>query len=183
MTRVAATEPSLHLLQLRPARPADATLLARWRTEPAVAEFQPLPDVPVDQMVAYLAPQDWDKFSHGEQERFQWIILAANEAAGWISLIVTSWDHGLAEIGYSLATPFQRKRLMPQALHLALVEIFLRTSLERVEARCAIENEGSWKVLEVTGFRREGLLKGYFALNGKRVDNYLYAILRDEFIP
>ena len=171
------------LTSLRPARPQDGTLLFQWRTEPAVAHFQPLLEVSVGQLVAELTPQDWEKFSNGEQEKFQWIILSADEAAGWITLVVTSWDHCLAEIGYSLATSFQRQRIMPEALQQVLVEIFLRTSLERVEARCAIENEASWKVLETVGFRREGVLREYFVLNGERVDNYLYAILRHEFLP
>jgi RimJ/RimL family protein N-acetyltransferase len=174
---------SSKLVQLRPARAEDAALLLKWRFEPAVAQFQPLLNIPLDQLEADLVPQDWEKFSTGEQDKFQWIIMVGEAAAGWVTLVVTSWDHGLAEVGYSLATVFQRQRLMPPALQLVLVEVFLRTSLARLEARCAIENEGSWKVLETVGFRREGTLKDYFVLNGRRVDNYLYAILRSEFLP
>ena len=36
-------------------------------------------------------------------------------------------------------------------------------------------------VLETVGFTREGRLRSYFVLDGKTVDNYLYAILRDDF--
>lgn len=178
-----SARPSKKLADLRPARPADAALLFRWRAEPAVSQFQPLLDVSLDRLEADLASQEWDKFSRGEQEKFQWIILAEDEDAGWVTLVVTSWEHRLAELGYSLATKFQRRGLMPQALQLVLVEIFLRTSLERLEARCAVQNEGSRKVLEAAGFRREGVLRDYFVLNGRRVDNYLYAILRSDFLP
>ena len=131
---------SKKMAQLRPARPADATLLFQWRAEPAVSQFQPLLNISLERLEADLALQEWAKFYRGEQEKFQWIILAADEAAGWITLVVTSWEHGLAEVGFSLATSFQRRSLMPQAPQLLLVEIFLRTSLERLEARCAVEN-------------------------------------------
>src|SRR5206468_3774967 len=60
-------------------------------------------------------------------------------------------------------------------------DLFANTLVERVEARCAIENTGSQRVLEKNGFRREGLLRGYFKLRGRRVDNFLYALLRDDY--
>jgi RimJ/RimL family protein N-acetyltransferase len=37
-------------------------------------------------------------------------------------------------------------------------------------------------VLEAAGFQREGVLRSYFQLGERRVDNYLYAILRDDFL-
>lgn len=71
---------------------------------------------------------------------------------------------------------------MPRALELLLAEVFLNTAIERLEARCATDNEASRKVLENVGFLREGYLRGYFVLGGKRVDNYLFAILRDDYL-
>ena len=72
---------------------------------------------------------------------------------------------------------------MVPGLNLLLSDLSLRTRLERIEARCSVENVGSQKVLSKLGFRREGRLVGYFVLDGRRVDNYLYAILRDDFVP
>ncbi|HEX2642462.1 MAG TPA: GNAT family protein, partial [Thermoanaerobaculia bacterium] len=56
------------------------------------------------------------------------------------------------------------------------------TLIDRVEARCAIENIGSQRVLEKNGFQREGLLRGYFRLRGRRIDNYLYSLLREDHL-
>ena len=36
-------------------------------------------------------------------------------------------------------------------------------------------------VLEKNGFQREGHLRGYFKLRGRRIDNYLFALLRDDY--
>ena len=95
--------------------------------------------------------------------------------------MVTNWDHGLAEFGYALATAYQHRGLMAPAIEQLLADLFLNTAIERLEARCSVENVASQKVLDRLGFRREGLLRGYFRLRGERVDNYLYAMLREDY--
>ena len=74
--------------------------------------------------------------------------------------------------------PFQRRGIMPRALELLLVDLFDHTRLRRIEARCAVDNIASQKVLSRIGFEREGRLKEYFVLRGEAIDNYLYAKLR-----
>ena len=33
------------------------------------------------------------------------------------------------------------------------------------------------------GFVREGTLRSYFVIGGRRVDHHLYALLRDDYVP
>ena len=173
----AATSP----ITLRPTREGDAELLNLWRNEPSVGRYQPLGPVTVQRLRAELAAQDHRELYQGRGEKFQWIVEHGRQPAGWITLVATNWDHGLAEIGYALSTPFQRQGITPLALRQLLRDLFLNTALERIEARCAVDNIGSSKVLEALGFTREGLLRSYFQLRGRRVDNYLYAILRQDW--
>ena len=168
---------------LRPTYPADAPLLLRWRAEESVRRHQPLSEVSLGQLRAELALNRVEGLYRGRGDKFQWIVLADAEPAGWITLVVTNWEHGLAELGYALTTAYQRCGRMVQGLNLLLADLFFRTNLERIEARCSVENAGSQRVLTKLGFRREGCLRGYFVLHGKRIDNYLYAILRDDFVP
>lgn len=168
---------------LRPARPGDAPLLQVWRREPSVRRHQPLAEVSVAQLRAELGTHDPQDLYRGCGDKFQWVVLVDNQPAGWITLVVTNWTHGLAEVGYALSTAFQRRGTMSAALQLLLGDIFSRTEIERLEARCTVDNEASQRVLERAGFRREGLLRGYFVLDGERVDNYLYAILRSDVVP
>jgi RimJ/RimL family protein N-acetyltransferase len=70
---------------------------------------------------------------------------------------------------------------MAPALDQLLAELFGQTAIERLEARCSVDNLASQRVLEKVGFVREGLLRGYFELQGRRVDNFLYALLRSEY--
>ena len=172
-----------HQVALRPAQAADAIYLSQWRGEPSVRQFQPLGSASLAQLQAELGRQDMTDLYRGKGDKFQWIVRLGDQPIGWITLVVTNWDHGLAEMGYALSTPYQRRGLMPQALTQLLAELFLRTKLERLEARCAVDNVASQKVLERLGFRREGRLRDYFLLRGQRVDNFLYAILRRDFLP
>jgi RimJ/RimL family protein N-acetyltransferase len=177
-----ASSSRLAVVVLRPATPADATLLRRWREEESVGRHQPLGDVTAAQLRAELAGQRADAIYRGVGEKFQWIITADREPAGWITLVITNWDHGLAEFGYALATDYQRRGLMAAAIEQLLADLFLNAPIERLEARCSVENVASQKVLERLGFRREGQLRGYFRLRGERVDNYLYAMLRRDYL-
>ena len=56
--------------------------------------------------------------------------------------MVANWEHGLCELGFALSSPFQGRGIMPQALLQLVPELFLHTTLHRVEARCSIENVG-----------------------------------------
>ena len=175
--------PLTKMVALRPAQPGDAALLEAWRSESSVRKYQPIGVATTGQLRQELERQRIGDVNRGHGEKFQWIICADDQPAGWITLVVTNWEHGLAEIGYALSTDFQQCGMMPQALTQLLAELFLQTKLERIEARCAIDNVPSQKVLERVGFYREGQLRGYFVLDGVRVDNHLYAILRDDFLP
>ena len=170
--------PQLPRVRLRPVQPGDAVLLDRWRQETEVRRHQPLSESSVAQLYAELAQQRGDDLYRGRGDKFQWVVLADDRPAGWITLMITNWTHGLAELGYALSTPFQRRGIMPRALELLLDDLFDHTRLRRIEARCAVDNVASQKVLERLGFEREGRLREYFVLRDRAVDNFLYARLR-----
>jgi RimJ/RimL family protein N-acetyltransferase len=169
-------------IRRRPARPQDAQILKGWRSEASVRQHQPLSELTVAQLRSDVANQRMADLYRSRGEKFQWIVLVDGEAAGWITLVVSNWEHGLAEVGYALSSAYQRQGVMGEALADLLDEIFHRTTLERIEARCAVDNRASQKVLERIGFQREGRLRGYFKLRGERVDNFLYAVLQQDWI-
>lgn len=167
---------------LRPAAPRDADLLRQWRAEPSVRRFQPLNELPTAQLRADVASQRIADLYRGRGEKFQWIVQVDNQAGGWITLVVSNWEHGLAEVGYALSTIYQGRGVMGESLQILLDDPFHNTLLERIEARCAVENYGSQRVLEKNGFSQEGRLRGYFKLRGRRVDNFLYGLLREDYL-
>jgi RimJ/RimL family protein N-acetyltransferase len=177
---VVLRQPDPLQVTLRPARPADAARLHAWRAEPSVRRHQPLSDASLSDLGSDLGRQRPEELYEARGERFQWIVEVDGKPAGWITLAVASWEHGIAEIGYALSEPYQNRGIMTVALADLLGRLFRRTVLERIEARCAVGNRASQRVLERLGFELEGRLRGYFELDGKRVDNWLYSILRGE---
>ncbi len=180
---MAIGEPRRASVAVRPALPGDAVTMERWRHEPSVRRHQPLQAATASELRSDLARQRLEDLYRGRGDRFQWIVLVEGESAGWITLAVLSWEHALAEIGYALSAPYQGRGLMQEALDLVLPELFVAAGIERLEARCSVENIASQRLLERLGFVREALLRSYFTLNDRRVDNYLYALLRADFLP
>ncbi len=168
---------------VRPALPVDAPFLRRWRSEPAVRRFQPLHNVSVSRLRADLASQRPRDIYRGRGDRYTWLVESDGERAGWITLAIVNWEHGLSELGYALATRHHGRGTMTAALGQLLPELLLRTPVERIEARCTVDNEASRKVLEKLGFVHEGTLRSYFVLHGRRIDHRLYALLREDYIP
>ncbi len=164
----------------RPARTGDAPLLLQWRSEPSVRRYQPLAPVSLEKIRAELRAQRHEDLVNSRGPRYQWIAEVAGRPAGWITLAITNWPHGLCEVGYALSSPYQGRGLMAPILADFCRDLFGRTRLHRIEARCSVENAASWKILEQAGFQREGRLRRYFELGGVRVDNFLYALLRGE---
>ena len=144
--------------------------------------YQPLNELPTAQLRADVASQRIPDLYGGRGEKFQWIVQVDGHPAGWITLVVSNWEHGLAEVGYALSTAYQARGIMTDALQILLDDLFHNTLLERIEARCAVENYGSQRVLEKNNFLREGRLKGYFKLGGRGVDNYVYGLLREDWL-
>jgi RimJ/RimL family protein N-acetyltransferase len=85
------------------------------------------------------------------------------------------------EIGYVLISSERGKGYCTEAVQLAVDYLFLSKDIVRIQAGTDTENIASQKVLEKTGFQREGTIrKGMFAW-GNWADIYLYSILREEW--
>lgn len=84
------------------------------------------------------------------------------------------------EIHYSILPDHWGKGFATEAVLGTLNYAFESLALHRIEAGCAIENYGSIKVLEKTGFIREGHKRKVLPLKTGWSDNYEYAILASD---
>jgi [ribosomal protein S5]-alanine N-acetyltransferase len=83
-------------------------------------------------------------------------------------------------LGYWMGAPFVRRGYMAAAV-LALVPFAFSTlRLHRLEAACIPTNTASIRLLEKTGFSREGYAREYLCINGIWQDHVLYARLQDD---
>jgi ribosomal-protein-alanine N-acetyltransferase len=85
-----------------------------------------------------------------------------------------------ASVGYWIGLPFAGQGLMTDAAGAAVRFVFDRLGLNRLEAACLPSNVASARVLEKTGFVKEGRARRYLKINDQWQDHDLYAILRDD---
>lgn len=85
------------------------------------------------------------------------------------------------EIGYALVPNERGKGYAREAVDIMLDYLFLSSTVFRIQAHTDVRNKASQRILEKTGFQKEGIIrKGYFS-RGERRDSFLYSILRDEW--
>jgi ribosomal-protein-alanine N-acetyltransferase len=90
-------------------------------------------------------------------------------------------DHYRAEIQYALSREYARKGLMSEAVAEVVRFGFEVMGLNRVEAKCMLDNRASERVMQKAGMCFEGVMReGVFA-KGKFHDLKVYAILRQEW--
>jgi ribosomal-protein-alanine N-acetyltransferase len=85
-----------------------------------------------------------------------------------------------ASLGYWMGAPYARQGYMTAAVSTILPFAFNALRLHRVEAACIPGNEPSIRLLEHTGFQREGFARQYLCINGIWQDHILFARLRDD---
>jgi [ribosomal protein S5]-alanine N-acetyltransferase len=85
-----------------------------------------------------------------------------------------------AELGYWLAEPFWGQGIMTKAIPQMLDFAFKTYDINRVFARPFGTNIASQKVLEKTGFKREGRFSKTVFKNGEYLDELIYAVRRNK---
>jgi [ribosomal protein S5]-alanine N-acetyltransferase len=114
---------------------------------------------------------------------------------GYALLIVRSTDDALVggltlanirrgvaqagSLGYWVGQPYARRGYMTAAVRAVIPFAFATLRLHRLEAACIPTNTGSIRLLENTGFVREGYARDYLCINGIWQDHLLYGRLKD----
>ena len=113
---------------------------------------------------------------------FQWGVERVDEPGIVGDLGVNLLDDGKqAEIGYTIAPAFQGRGYGTEAIARMVDHLLLDRRLHRVSAECDTRNEASVRLLERLGFRREGHRRSSTWSKGEWSDDYLYAVLSDEW--
>ena len=99
---------------------------------------------------------------------------------GTIGFIWYSAENSSAEIGYSLSADYWNRGYATQALQAVSAEAFRSLPLNRLEAQHDLRNPASGRVMEKSGFRREGILRSRVFNKGEYADVALYSLLRSD---
>src|SRR3972149_2462202 len=80
-------------------------------------------------------------------------------------------------LGYWIGAKYAQQGYMTAAIRAVTPFVFDSLELHRLDAACLPSNAASIKLLEKTGFKREGLARRYLRINGVWQDHLLYALL------
>jgi RimJ/RimL family protein N-acetyltransferase len=89
------------------------------------------------------------------------------------------WGNML-EIGYVLTPTERGKGYCTEAVQLMVDYLFLSKDIVRIQAVTHVENIASQKVLDKTGFKKEGILRKSVFMMGNWADFYILSILREN---
>jgi [ribosomal protein S5]-alanine N-acetyltransferase len=168
-------------LLLRETRESDSAFLLEHLGDPAVSRYlydaEPYTTIEeAEELVQFFINPEG-------KTRNRWIIVekASGEPVGTCGFSLWDKDNNKAEIGYDLGPAHWNRGYMTEALTAALTSGFENISLNRVEAIIALENVGSYRLVEKLGFQREGIMREKHLFRGAYYDHYLYSLLARDW--
>jgi ribosomal-protein-alanine N-acetyltransferase len=115
-----------------------------------------------------------------EEPKTTFAIATDAEAIGCIGLRLGDDVHRkTAEMGYWLGEPFWGRGIMTEVVQEFIRWAFKAFDLQRIFAQPFADNTGSVRVLEKAGFICEGRMRANVFKDGKVLDSFIYARVRD----
>ena len=165
------------LVNLRAAEKEDLALLAEWFNNPEFSgEYGPLRQASKPEFEKGF----WTEDKHETKDFF--IERKDGTKVGIITHFYLLHLAGrLLEIGYAILPKERRKGYCAEAVSIIVDYLFLSKDTMRIQATTDVRNLASQKILEKTGFKKEGRLRKTGFVRGVWADDYLWSILREEW--
>jgi len=173
----AQLEPLIEKLQLVPARPEYARQWYSWRNESSSKRFNPLQTRTQEELAVRL-DQCGSDLSDEQYTEYRWFIVFEDAIVGSVALTNMNWVHRHASLGYQVGETHQGKGFATEGVRQLMEMAWSRSTLHRVEALIHTGNVPSRRLVERLGFVHEGTLRDYFQIEGRYVDEELYAMIR-----
>lgn len=176
---MACTELCSARVRLRDFQPEDTDDVFAYASDPLVARYarwQPH-RTPYDSM-AYIhrcLADEWGPITFAVEH------LSEGRVIGVFDIRIMSRLWGLGEIGFTLARAYWGQGYNVEAGELLLDYGFNTLGLRRIQAVCDTDNRRSYRTMEKLGMVRERVIEGARLYNRRRVDRFLYSILRREW--
>jgi ribosomal-protein-alanine N-acetyltransferase len=120
----------------------------------------------------------WELSRAGSGAAFAISEHASDECIGLVT--VERRDTDRAELGYWLLPGGRGRGLATRAVRLVSRWTLSQPGVARLELSTSPENTASQRVAERSGFRREGVLRSYHVVDGRREDAVFFSLLPGE---
>ena len=119
---------------------------------------------------------------YAKKEPSNWAIVNKdnNKMIGTCGFVYWAPEHSRAEIGYALARPYWSQGLITEAAEKVVEFAFSAMKLNRLEARCNVDNTGSERVMQKLGMQFEGIIREQLFMKGEFKNIKLYSLLKNE---
>jgi RimJ/RimL family protein N-acetyltransferase len=183
MSEAAFTRIESERLILRRFEDSDLSPFVAYRNDPEVAKYQAWDSCDEQEARAFIremksaragVPGEWFQFAIESKE--------TGALIGDCALRVDEDEPYRAEIGFTLAREYQGRGFASEAVSRLLDYAFDTLGLHRVVAIADCRNAPSVALLERLGLRREGHFVENIWFKGRWADEYLYAVLKDEWL-
>lgn len=150
--------------------------------DPEVTKYLSDEDVPTSVNAAEDEIKFWGGLFYRRQSIF-WAITDAqsDKLIGTIGFNNWNFQNKRAEISYDLIKSHWGKGIMTKVLSNIKLFAFNDMGVHRIEGRTMVDNVASQKLLNKTGFKLEGIQKGYRIIRGEPTDIALYGITKNEY--
>jgi len=127
--------------------------------------------------------EEWLMFACNQDPEYNFAIANDEELIGGIGIHPQDDVYKFScEIGYWIAEPFWGKGIVSAALKEMTKYTFRNFKFNRIFAAVFEGNNASEKVLQKAGYKPEATLRKAVFKEGRFLDQYIYSILREEFL-
>jgi RimJ/RimL family protein N-acetyltransferase len=162
------------VVSLRAWRDDDVPAIVAICDDPEVARFTRVPS-------PYTERDAREFLAGGVVEEMSFAIVAADdedEVLGSIGLRDAGEKRG--ELGYLVAAGARGQGVASRAVRLLAAWALTEADLARVQLYTHVDNPASQRTAERAGFRREGVLRGYMLLKGRRHDAVIFGMTKED---
>ena len=168
-------------LCLRKPRMKDAKDIFRYASDPEVARYVLWePHHSVYETASFIRDLR-ARIRAGYPSSWVVVLRETGTVIGTIGFVWYSSENNSAELGYSFSREHWNHGYATQALKAVTDTLFRSLPLNRLEAQHDVRNPASGRVMQKSGFVREGTLRGRILNKGEYVDTALYAFLRSDW--
>ena len=112
---------------------------------------------------------------------FNWIIdLNGEIPIGSITVIKSDLNNRTCEIGYNIGRKYWNNGYATEAIKAVIDYLFKLNIFDTIVAQCFEYNLASSRVLEKNGFKKDGILRNRYIIDGKKVSLFDFSLLKEE---
>ena len=157
-------------------------VLELWASKPEIQHLYSEPTYTTLLEVEGLLDKYISNYSNLDYYRWAVIDKIDNRCIGQIAFFLVDTKNHFAEIEYCVATEYQNRGYITEAVKALLDFGFNKIDLHKVQICTKSINKPSQRVIQKCGFIHDGTLRDYFYYDGKYIDRLYFSMLKNEYL-